>query len=39
MLGHASMEVIMRSYVKARFRSTPAAREVMGRFLPIKLRL
>lgn len=39
MLGHASLEVTMRSYVKTRWRSTPAAREVMGRFLPIHLRL
>jgi len=39
MLGHSSMEVTMRSYVKSRFRATPEAREVMGRFLPSHLRL
>lgn len=39
MLGHSSMEVTMRSYVKWRFRATPEAREMMGRFLPSHLRL
>lgn len=39
MLGHASMEVKMRAYVKTRVRATPAAREVMERFLPTLLRL
>lgn len=39
MLGHSSTEVNMRSYVKSRFRATPDARDVMGRFRPSHLRL
>lgn len=39
MLGHSSLEVTLRAYVKTRWRATPAAREVMGRFLPSHLRL
>lgn len=39
MLGHASLETTMRAYVKARWRSSPSAREVLGRFLPCHLRL
>lgn len=39
MLGHASLETTMRAYVKTRWRPSPAAREVLGRFLPAHLRL
>lgn len=39
MLGHYSMEVTLRSYVKTRWRPSAAAREVLGRFLPNHLRL
>jgi len=39
MLGHASLEPTLRGYVRTRWRSSPAAREVLGRFLPSPLRL
>jgi len=39
MMGHASVETTLRNYVKTRWRATPAAREVLGRYLPSHLRL
>jgi len=39
LMGHASIETTLRNYVKTQWRATPAAREVLGRFLPHHLRL
>lgn len=39
MMGHASIETKLRSYVKTRWRASPAAWEVLGRFAPRLLRL
>lgn len=39
MMGHASIETTLRNYVKTRWRATAEAREVLGRYLPIHLRL
>jgi len=34
MMGHASVETTLRSYVKTRWRPSPAAWEVLGRYAP-----
>lgn len=39
MMGHASVETTLRCYVKTRWRATPEAWEVLGRFAPRVLRL
>lgn len=39
LMGHASIETTLRNYVKTQWRATPAAREVLGRYLPRHLRL
>lgn len=39
MMGHASIETTLRSYFKTRWRATPEAWEVLGRFVPEHLRL
>jgi len=39
MMGHASVETTLRSYVKTRWWATPEAWEVLGRFAPHHLRL
>jgi len=39
MMGHASVETTLRSYIKTRWRASPAAWEVLGRFAPRHLRL
>jgi len=33
-MGHAPVEMALRNNVKTRWRETPAAREVLGRYLP-----
>jgi len=37
MMGHATVETTLRSYVKTRWRPSPAAWEVLGRFAPTTL--
>lgn len=37
MMGHASVETTLRSYVKTRWRPSPAAWEVLGRYAPSAL--
>lgn len=39
LMGHASIETTLRNYVKTQWRATPAAWEVLSRFLPHHLRL
>ena len=39
MLGHSSLETTLRAYVRTRWRSSAAAREVLGRYRPSDLRL
>ena len=39
MMGHASVETTLRSYIKTRWRSSPAAWEVLGSYAPRLLRL
>ena len=39
MMGHASTETTLRSYVRTRWRPSPAAWEVLGRYAPAHLRL
>jgi len=39
MTGHASPETPLRSYVRTRWRPSPAAWEVLGRYAPAHLRL
>jgi len=38
MMGHASVETTLSSYVKSRWRATPEDCEVLGRFAPPHLR-
>lgn len=39
MLGHATLETTLRAYIRTRWRTSPAAREVLGRYRPSHLRL
>lgn len=39
LMGHASIETTLSNYVQTQWRATPAARAVLGRFLPRHLRL
>lgn len=38
-MRHVSVETTLRNYVKTRWRATAEAREVLGRYIPIHLRL
>lgn len=39
MLGHAALETTLRDHVRTRWRTSPAAREVLKRYRPSHLRL